>query len=73
VGIDPILYEKYSGRTGDPHSRLGEALARSEKGKARREGMPKGVSGGLRVSMLPGEWANIFFFWKWFRHSRMKD
>lgn len=68
-----MLYQKYSGRSGDPYSRMGEALAKNDAKKSRREGMPKGVSGGLRVSMLPGEWANIFFFWKWFRHSRKND
>jgi hypothetical protein len=29
MAIDRRLYEKYSGRTGDPHARLGEALAKS--------------------------------------------
>jgi hypothetical protein len=27
MGIDPRLYEKLSGRSGDPYKRLGEALA----------------------------------------------
>lgn len=29
MAIDPRLYEKYSGRSGDPYKRLGEALSRS--------------------------------------------
>ncbi len=30
MGIDPMLYQKYSGGSGDPHARLGEALAKNE-------------------------------------------
>lgn len=29
MGIDPGLYEKYSGRKGDPYTRMGEALSQS--------------------------------------------
>lgn len=35
MAIDPMLYEKYSGRKGDPTTRMGEALARSDRHKAR--------------------------------------
>lgn len=31
MAIDPLLYEKISGRKGDPHQRLGEALAKSAR------------------------------------------
>jgi len=34
MAIDPKLYEKYSGRSGDPYKRLGEALA---QGAARKQ------------------------------------
>lgn len=27
MAIDPRMYEKYSGRSGDPYKRMGEALA----------------------------------------------
>lgn len=64
VAIDPMLYEKLSGRKGDPYSRLGAALAKNAKAKAQREEMPKGMSGGLRTSMWPGLWANVFFWLK---------
>lgn len=29
MAIDPELYKKYSGRSGDPYTRLGEALSQS--------------------------------------------
>lgn len=35
--IDRDLYQKYSGRTGDPHTRLGESLAQRDAQRARRE------------------------------------
>lgn len=70
MAIDPRLYEKYSGRSGDPYKRLGEALAKSSKAKSERDGMPKGVRGGFRTMMLPGFFAQIFFFWKDRRRSR---
>lgn len=41
MAIDPKLYEKYSGRKGDPYARLGEALIQADKQKERtrdREG-----------------------------------
>lgn len=64
MGIDPMLYEKYSGRKGDPQSRLGSALAKDAKAKSARDEMPKGVSGGLKTAAKPGIWAQVFFFWK---------
>lgn len=36
MAIDSRLYEKYSGRSGDPHARLGAALAQSSAQKSRR-------------------------------------
>jgi len=67
VAIDPRLYEKYSGRSGDPYKRLGEALAKSSKMKFERDGLPKGVSGGLRTIGRPGMFAQFF---NWFRDRR---
>ncbi len=64
MAIDPMLYRKLSGRTGDPHTRLGEALAKNAKAKSQRDEMPKGVSGGLRTTTMPGIWAQIFFWFK---------
>lgn len=64
MAIDPMLYQKLSGRKGDPYTRLGEALAKNAKAKSQRDEMPKGVSGGFRTSMWPGIWANIFFWIK---------
>ena len=37
MAIDPRLYEKYSGRSGDPYKRLGEALAKGVKAQHDRE------------------------------------
>jgi hypothetical protein len=62
--IDPRIYEKYSGRKGDPQMRLGNALAKNAKAKSERDEMPKGVEGGLRTIRTPGIFAQIFFWWK---------
>lgn len=35
MAIDPDMYEKYSGRSGDPYKRLGEALAQGAAHKQR--------------------------------------
>ena len=64
MAIDPRLYEKYSGRKGDPYTRLGQALAQSAKAKQERDTMPKGVRGGFRIMGMPGFFAQIFFWWK---------
>ena len=70
MAIDPRLYEKYSGRKGDPSTRLGQALAKNEKVKADRDEMPKGVAGGFSTMRSPGIWAQIFFWWKDKQRSR---
>ena len=36
MAIDPMLYEKVSGRSGDPYSRLGAALAGADAAKSKR-------------------------------------
>lgn len=35
MAIDPKMYEKYSGRSGDPYKRMGEALAQQSARKQR--------------------------------------
>ena len=60
MAIDPMMYEKYSGRKGDPHARLGEALARNVKAQHRRDAAPKGASGGFRIMAFPGLIAQLF-------------
>jgi hypothetical protein len=67
MAIDPRLYEKYSGRKGDPMMRLGQALAKSAKAKSERDEMPKGVRGGFRTMLMPGMFAQIFW---WFKNRR---
>lgn len=70
MAIDPRLYEKYSGRSGDPYKRLGEALAKNVKHKHQRDTMPKGFSGGMRTIWWPGFFAQFF---NWFKdRSRSK-
>lgn len=64
MAIDPGLYEKYSGRKGDPMTRLGQVLAKEAKVKQDRDEMPKGASGGFRVMRTPGIWAQLFFWLK---------
>jgi hypothetical protein len=70
MAIDPRLYEKYSGRKGDPMMRLGQALAQNAKAKQERDAMPKGVRGGFRVMGTPGILHQIFFFWRDWRRSK---
>lgn len=57
MAIDPRLYEKYSGRSGDPYKRMGEALA---QGAARKQelGAAKQRSYSERriISGLKFEW-----------------
>ena len=64
MAIDLRLYEKYSGRKGDPQMRLGAALAKSAKAQQERDAMPKGVSGGFQTMRTPGIWHQII---NWFR------
>lgn len=59
MAIDPLLYQKLSGRSGDPYTRLGEALAQDAKKKQERDALPKGVKGGMQVTRMPGVWANM--------------
>lgn len=37
MAIDPRLYEKYSGKSGDPYKKLGEALAQGAARKSERD------------------------------------
>lgn len=60
MAIDPRIYTKYSGRSGDPHTRLGEALASNVKAQHGRDEMPKGIAGGLRTTAMPGMFAQLF-------------
>lgn len=57
MAIDPMLYERVSGRSANPHKRLGEALADSEQQKARNradQAQQQMLSGGyIRWGMLP--------------------
>lgn len=36
MAIDPMLYEKLSGRRGDPQTRMGEAMAQRDRAASRR-------------------------------------
>ncbi len=62
--IDPRLDGKYSGRSGDPTRRLGEALAKSAKRKQERDALPTGISGGARVMRIPGIIFNLIHAWR---------
>lgn len=61
MAIDPMLYEKYSGRSADPTQQLGEALAGSSKrssqigGGEDDGGRPDGLFLGLKAQW----WASI--------------
>ena len=64
MAIDPMLYRKLSGRTGDPQTRLGEALAKNARAQSRRDELPKGVTGGFKMMRMPGIFAQV---WLWFK------
>jgi hypothetical protein len=64
MAIDMRDYQKYSGRSGDPYTRLGQALAKNAKAKQERDAMPKGVSGGFRTMRIPGIFAQLWFWLK---------
>lgn len=49
MAIDPMLYKKYSGRSGDPYAKMGAALAQGDALKAKRE-RAKGVNGRTWIS-----------------------
>ena len=70
MAIDPRLYEKYSGRTGDPSTRLGQVLVKEAKAKEERSEMPKGVSGGFRTMRSPGIFAQVYYWFKDRQRSR---
>jgi hypothetical protein len=61
MAIDSRMYEKYSGRSGDPYTRLGQALAQDAKAKQERDAMPKGLSGGVKTVVKPGLFANLWY------------
>jgi hypothetical protein len=64
MAIDPMMYQKLSGRKGDPYTRMGEALAKDAKHKQERDALPKGVAGGFKIAAMPGIFANLFFWAK---------
>jgi hypothetical protein len=57
MAIDPRDYRKYSGRTGDPHARLGAALAGADQQKARTAEAKGRMSGGHVVA------ASYYYRW----------
>lgn len=42
MAIDPMMYQKLSGRKGDPYTRMGEVLAKDAKHKQEPLMLPKG-------------------------------
>jgi hypothetical protein len=46
MAIDPMLYEKISGRSGDPYSRLGAALAGADAAQSKRSEAKANSSSG---------------------------
>jgi hypothetical protein len=37
MAIDPMMYKKYSGKSGDPYAKMGAALAQSDARASQRE------------------------------------
>lgn len=57
MAIDPMMYERLSGKKGDPMDRLGAVSAQNDARQHQRDRAAKGVSGGLGWS-----WGN---YWRW--------
>ena len=55
--IDPHMYEKLSGRKGDPYERLGKALVQSDQREADRESEMHELR---MAASMPRRW-RIFF------------
>lgn len=54
MAIDPMMYKKYSGRSGDPYDKLGQTLAKSS---ARQQKLSaKGGSEGPVMFGLKAQW-----------------
>lgn len=69
--IDPKLYERVSGRSADPSRLMGETLAKGARSQSERDALPKGFSGGWRVTRIPGVFAQFWHFWQlWKRDKR---
>ncbi|MCC6678791.1 MAG: hypothetical protein IT436_16790 [Phycisphaerales bacterium] len=57
MAIDPKMYEKYSGRSGDPYKRLGEALAKSSAKKQQvRAQADKSFSERIAIGHFKANW-----------------
>ena len=59
MAIDPMMYERLSGRKGDPYTRMGEALAQSDSRKHARE-EEKHVA--MMARSGPRQWRMLYFF-----------
>ena len=59
MAIDPRLYEKYSGRSGDPYKRLGAALA---QGAAQKQQLGTAKQTGFSERYIVG---SLKFQWWW--------
>lgn len=70
MGIDPLMYERISGKSADPTKRLGEVLAKNAKKQQERDELPKGFRGGLRTVAKPWLFSQIWLFWKNARRAR---
>jgi hypothetical protein len=57
MAIDPKLYEKYSGRSGDPYKRMGEALA---QGAARKQSVQASKGDAFSTRYIEGA-----IKWRW--------
>ena len=58
MAIDPMLYKKYSGRSGNPTDTLGQALAGSSARKQKRSG--RATDGPVFFGLRAHWWFSIF-------------
>lgn len=71
MGIDPLMYERISGKSADPTKRLGEVLASRVTKQHDRDELPKGISGGFRLMRFPDMFAQLWLTWR--NHRRTRD
>jgi hypothetical protein len=62
MAIDPRLYTKYSGRTGDPRDRLGAALVQADNQRAKNRERKEVIRMGLRPRIRAWGFLRLFRF-----------
>ncbi len=59
MAIDPMMYKKYSGRSGDPYDKLGQTLAKS-RARSQKLSAKSGSEGPVMFGLKAHWWFSIF-------------